>query len=446
MFLIDIYAYFITIKETRKSTEMGFMTKLIKQDINFLEYPLYSLNGRGKKEDIKVKIDDKKYNLRVGYKTPNSTDMLFLYYFIKRSQEKNFDRKIIMRRSEIIKEVAPSDTAYYYKRLEDTLEIWRNVGLSFQGTFYNGKEYKTIAFGVLDQGELEENGNVLVTFNETFLKILEETNFYRYIDFNELKQLKKPISRRLYELFKKSKFPFKIEIKKLAQKITLDRKYPSDIIIKLNPAIKEINKNTDLNILFSYKKNEFGKTICVFEQLIGELNKVKKPKEQIELIIELPQKIKDIVPAKYQIKSIYNIIKPYCEEPIDIEFIVSNIKYSIINSQKNFPHYLKKSLENDYAAVEREKSQKQEKLKVDQDLMKAKKEREEEEKSNEGERLYNSLSSESLENYNTQAIFELKNSGMAEHFINKFSIRQKVMDILLSKKESKQAGVQEDFL
>ena len=420
------------------------MNKLIKQDINFMEYPLYVLNGKSLKEDIEICIDDKKYELNVGYKTPNSTDMLFLYYFIKLSQEENYKRKLVLKKSQVVKDVAPNDASYYYKRLKETLKIWRNTGLTFQGTFYDGENYQTLVFGVLDHGELKENGTVLVTFNETFLKILEETNFYRYIDFNELKRLKKPISRRLYELFKKSKFPFKIEIIKLAQKLTLDRKYPSDIIIKLNPAIKEINKNTDLNILFSHKKNESGKTICVFEQFTGKLKKVKNP-PKLELIIELPQEIKKAVPGKYQITSIYNIIKPYCEEPIDIDFIVSNIKYSLLNSKKNFPHYLQKSLENDYAAVEREKIQKQKQIKANQDLIKAKKEKEEEERTNEGERLYSSLSPASLEKYTDQARIFLKSSGMLDQFINKFSIRQQVIDTLFSEKEAKQAGTQENL-
>jgi hypothetical protein len=418
------------------------MKKLIKQDINFLEYPLYVLNEKTSKEDIEVYIDDKKYRLNVGYKTPNSTDMLFLYYFIQNSQKENYKRKLIFKKSQVIRDVTKNRASYYYKRLKETLEIWRNTGLTFEGTFYNGENYETLVFGVLDHGELKEDGTVLVTFNETFLKILKETNFYRYIDFNELKQLKKPVSRRLYELFKKSKFPFKIEIKKLAQKLTLDRKYPSDIIIKLNPAIKEINKNTDFNILFSHKKNELGKTICVFEQLVEELEKVEKQKE---LIIELPQKIKEQLPIKHHINSIYNIIKPYCKEPIDTEFIISNIKYSLLNSQKNFPHYLQKALENDYAAVEREKIQKQKQIKDNQDLIKAKKEREEKELTNEGEKLYNSLSSILLEEYTDQARFFLKSSGMPDQFINKFSIRQQVIDTLLSEKEAKQAGTQEDL-
>jgi hypothetical protein len=209
----------------------------------------------------------------------------------------------------------------------------------------------------------------------------------------------------------------------------------------IDRAINEINSKSELFCSYNLIKEKGNR----YSHIQFHVKYNKKPKEQIELIIELPQNIKDVVPGKYQINSIYNLINSYYKESLDIDFIISNIKYSKINYKKNFPHYLKKSFENDYAQVEREKTQNQEKIKNNQELMRLKKEREEEEKSNEGERLYNSLSSESLENYTTQAIFELKNSGIAEHFINKFSIRQQVIDTLLSEKEAKQAGTQEDL-
>ena len=332
------------------------MKNLVKQDINFLEYPLYGLNERAGKQDIEVILGKKKYELNVGYKTPNSTDMLYLYYFMKRSQENNFERKIVLQRANIIKEVAPSDTTYYYKRLRDTLKVWRNIGLSFQGTFYDGEKYQTLVFGVLDYGEVKDDGTVHIAFNEIFLKILKETNFYRYIDFNELKKLRRPVSRRLYEILKKSKLPLKIEIKKLAQKLTLDRKYPSDIIIKLKPAVNEINKNTDFDILFSYKKNEIGKTICIFEKMATNNSFVI---EKNPVISNIPPEILNVLPQEYQINSIYHQIKPYFD---DLDFLISNIKYANKNCTKSYSVYLKLALKEDYAKVNREVKEKKNKI------------------------------------------------------------------------------------
>jgi len=330
---------------------------LVKQDINFLEYPLYGLNERTKKQDIVIALDGKSYELRVGYKTPNSTDVLFLYYFIKILQDNNYtERKLVLKKSEIIKNVTSNRGSYYYKKLEDTLDVWRNVGMKFKGAFYDGKEYQTMVFGVLNEGKINKNGDVYIEFNDTFTTILENTDFYRYIDFNELKKLRRPVSRRLYEILKKSKLPLKIEIKKLAQKLTLDRKYSSQIIIKLEPAVNEINKNTDFDILFSYEKNETGKTICVFEKMAAN-NSFATEKKSEEF--NIPPEILKSLPQEYQIKSIYYLIAPYFD---NLDFLVSNIEYANKNCDKNYPAYLKLALKNDYAKVNREVKEKKDKI------------------------------------------------------------------------------------
>jgi len=72
------------------------MATLLKQDINFLEYPLYLLHKRVLKQDINMKFGDKHFQMSVGYKTPNTIDMLFLYYFLKELEIKNYSKKIIL--------------------------------------------------------------------------------------------------------------------------------------------------------------------------------------------------------------------------------------------------------------------------------------------------------------------------------------------------------------
>jgi len=244
---------------------------------------------------------------------------------------------------------------------------------------------------------------------------------------------------------KKSKFPFKIDIKKLARKLTLDRKYPSSILIKLKPAIKEINKNTDLNILFSHEKNNYGQTICTFDNLAENQLNIKPLTNSVTPTPSIPEEIQNTLPPKYQIPSIYQIIAPYCQEPIDKEFIISNIKYTLSNSQTNFPYYLQKSLENDYAAPEREKYKQQQRLKRDKELLEAKKRKEEEAQSNLGEQLYNSLSEEERTIYEQEARYTLKTRNIPATFINEFVIKSEIIGRLLSEYESQKVGTQEDL-
>ena len=239
--------------------------EIIKQDMNFMEYPLYTLSENPGKNDISVVFGNKKFEVNVGYKTPNSTDMLFLYYFLKLSQENNYINEFRLTKYNVINNITNTNGGYYYNRLKESLKIWRNTGLSFEGTFYNGKVYETMVFGVLDEGKIEKDGKVYVKLNSTFLEIIEKSKFYRYINFEEFKRLRKPMARRLYEILKKSSLPLKIEIIKLSKKMNLSLKYPSDILKKLIPAINEISKQTDLKVEIEHYKNADNKTICVIK-------------------------------------------------------------------------------------------------------------------------------------------------------------------------------------
>lgn len=328
------------------------MSELIKQDINFLEYPMYVLTEKAIKENISVKIGDKEYTMLVGYKTPNSTDILYLYYFIKILQKNDYPEIITIKQSSLIKDLFDgSDSSYYYKKIKDCLKVWKNVGISFNGSFYDGKNYKAIEFAILDVGQVDEDGVITIEFNRIFLSILKNTNFYRYINLNEFKELKRPISRRLYELLKKSSFPYKIEIAKLADKMLLKRKFASQIIQKLKPAVNEINKNTDLKINFNCSKNEDGENICIFE----------KHKEHKNLLTcnentnnNIPENIISLIPENKKTKNVLELIKFYVDNNFEKEYIEYNIKYSLINSSKNFYLYLSQALQHDYSKDFRE--------------------------------------------------------------------------------------------
>jgi hypothetical protein len=311
--------------------------KLIKQDINFMEYPLYILNKNSIQKNILIKNDEKEFMLNVGYKTPNSTDMLFLYYFIKKSQELNYSEELILKRADVIKNTTANDSSYYYKRLEETLKIWRNVGLGFKNAFYNEKKYKSIDFGVLDHGKIEEDGTINIRINKIFIDIIKNSGFYRYVDFEEFKKLKKPVSRRLYEILKKSALPLKMEIINLAKKITLDKKYPSDIIVKIKPAIKEINKNTDLNIEFEYYKNENNETICEFTQKRVLKDYFEKFNEEQKEAFSKLEKI------GLNETVIINIINKY-----PIERIKKIYKYTKEQKPVNCAGFFRAAIENDY--------------------------------------------------------------------------------------------------
>lgn len=330
------------------------MSELIKQDINFLEYPLYVLTEKTTKEDINITIGDKEYTLLVGYKTPNSLDVLYLYYFIKMFQKSNYPAKLTIKTSALIKEISSGCSSFYYSRLKESLRIWKNIGLSFKGSFYDGKEYQVIEFGILEVGKIEKDGTIIISFNEIFLSILKNTNFYRYINFNEFKILRKPVSRRLYEILKKVSFPYKIDVVKLAKKMPLKQKFPSQIIQKIIPAIKEINKLTSLNVDFAYKKNEDDNVICTFKLIKAKKEVPFSSSSLDDIDSKNLTDLFNLLPANKKSKRVFELLEAYVKEDFDYNYIKYNVIYSICNAKKNFYIYLLNSLKNDYAKEYRE--------------------------------------------------------------------------------------------
>lgn len=329
------------------------MSNLIKQDNNLLEYPLYALQERSLKEDIAVSWEGNEFKVTVGYKTPNATDMLYLYYFIKILQNNGYESSIIeVPKNHVVKALSEDGASYYYKRLRESLKVWCNVGISFEGIFYDGENYETKLFGILDNAYIKKDGLVQVEFNKNFIDIMKNTNFYRYINFDELKRLRKPLARRLYELLKKNSSKFSCEALRLAQKLNLKRKYPSDIKAYIIPALNEINKNTSLKIDFSCKTNQFGKSICYFKH--AEIDKkithdVEKKDEDGTLFNEQEIKVcKEVVEGLcISSEKVFSLISKYGINKIKTVF--AHVKAD--ESLKNPAGFFIKALEEDYKII-----------------------------------------------------------------------------------------------
>lgn len=429
------------------------MSQLIKQDINLLEYPLYTLTKKNIRENLDVVIEGKEYSLLVGYKPPNSVDILYLYYFIKILQDNDYPKKFYVKQSELIKEVSKGCSTFYYSRIRETLKIWRNIGISFKGSFYDGKKYKAMEFGVLDYGNIEDDGEIVICFNEIFLSVLKNTNFYRYLNFSEFKKLRKPVSRRLYEILSKSTFPFKIDILKLANKMPLKQVFPSQIVREIKPAVKEINECTDLKIVFSCKKNSSGHTICTFENKNEQKNSitissVSIPEEKplhTEPDLTEHQKLFNMLPEECKTETNNEIIMSFLAKGFNFNYIESNIKYSKINSKKNFSLYFSKALEMDYASSFRQESVLKTKIKSNkQELEDSKRKREQEiaELNINVNQFVSTLSEDTYKKYEHIAIQvlieEWKNKGFndiaVKEKIPSLCIKQKIHELFCPKK------------
>lgn len=68
-----------------------------KQDINFLEYPLWMQRELDNTEIAKF-TDIEGYTFEATCGVPSKVDILFLYYMLSSSQQKNWSQKLILSR------------------------------------------------------------------------------------------------------------------------------------------------------------------------------------------------------------------------------------------------------------------------------------------------------------------------------------------------------------
>jgi len=131
----------------------------------------------------------------------------------------------------------------------------------------------------------------------------------------------------------------------------------------LLPSVDEINIKTDINCnyeLIKESKNKYSyikftakkKDKVAFKdvQIIEQENIFISNKKETEIPEEILKHLKE-----EKTEPVLKLIKEHIEKGKNSEYIISNIKYSLKNNIKNFPVYLKKSLEEDYAQHEREK-------------------------------------------------------------------------------------------
>lgn len=429
----------------------------IKQDINFLDKPLWflSTNDFGKEGFVWTDIDGYKY--RAGYKLPDKIDMLFLFYMLLKSQKLGYKQKMIFSRYEIIKECNVSMDNRSYERLKDSLERWINVTINFEGTFYDGKEYISIGFHVIDSYEIrKEDGKLEVHFNPKWLLKVKESKFCKYVNFEQYKALKRPISRRLFEILCKSfkgREHWEIDLVKLGEKLSFSKRkvysngeekevmYHSDVLAKLKPAISEINKLAENENVF--RSFEFAPTdIFEIDYELKKDNKIivfkkRKPdwmlkkagsdeKEEIEADLESLFKI-----SKSNSKGAKLAIKEAFKEN-GFEYVKWNILYSNRKATKNYSAFLKKSLKENWGAEDQEAEAKKEEIEKTQQNEKRKKKQEIEkahQKSDELKKAYEALEHKEIARLEPLAIERCVKLGMPRDFIPKITLMEKIVEI-----------------
>lgn len=257
---------------------MDAQKKMLKDEINFLEYSNWTISRKNNKISWTLDKPHGKYEMLSALGLPSHFDKIVLYFLLyKLYYEKKLNSYgIKTTRYEMAKNIF-GGTHFgknIYDRIMMSLKKWKAIAINFYGVFYEGETYSTRFFAMIDSVCLhEKSGELTIRFNEDYINQLKESKFYKLIDFEQYKKLHKAISARMYEILIKSferDDEWAINIQALAEKVTFEKrdgfkKYqPSDIVRQLKAGINEINKKTDLHIAFDYNR---ASNTCVFRKL-----------------------------------------------------------------------------------------------------------------------------------------------------------------------------------
>ena len=250
------------------------MKDKVKQNINFLEYPLWQPAERNQPEMTKfTDIEGYKYEASGGI--PSKVDMQFLYSMLHLSQSENWNYELNFSEYYILNFCGMTPSKERKKRLKESLEKWKRVTIFFSGTFYDNKEYLCMEFGIIDSWKIRNNDNKLkVRLNKEWMQKIRDSKFFKYISFDQIKKLKSPLALRLYEILCKTFYNrtvWEIDIFKLAQKIPMSEKYMAHIVPKIQAATRRITNTTELNIKCETIKHGRGKGKFIFTKNTSDI-------------------------------------------------------------------------------------------------------------------------------------------------------------------------------
>jgi hypothetical protein len=360
------------------------MKNMIKQDLNFLDHPMWFQVSKAS-QDKMVWEDGEGYTYRAAYRAPDQLDMLFLLYILMRSQQQNYAARLEFSRYEILKGCGCPINPQYLRRLEDSLKRWLNVSIEFTGSFFDGVQYTSTGFHILENYQIREVDRKLeISLSPSFLRQTKQSSFFKYLNFSYYKVLRRPVSRRLFELLTKTfktQPQWKIPLVDLGRKLTLyTRKkktkrgeeeviYPSDVLTAVKSAVTEINKlATNAQVLreigidpkevyaVTYELLEPDKKVVVFTRaplthLYDEL--IDDPQATAEAEAGEPRLEELVAYLKRASKPLREVVERYYKSH-GYDYVKWNIFYANRNGSKNYASYLKLCLQHNWAQELRE--------------------------------------------------------------------------------------------
>ena len=162
--------------------------QIVKEDINFLEFPTWILDKKTKAIQWTIKKDHGTYEIGCINGLPTDFDQSVLYFVqSKLIKETNLESlEIETTRYEIAKNVfhgVKKIGKNKFDKIMASLEKLAHLSISFKGVFYSDGFHSTRFFSKIDDVILnEQTKKIFIRFNQQYVAVLKKSKFFRNID------------------------------------------------------------------------------------------------------------------------------------------------------------------------------------------------------------------------------------------------------------------------
>lgn len=199
----------------------------------------------------------------------------------------------------------------------------------------------------------------------------------------------------------------------------------------IDVAAAEMNEKTDLVCRYELTKENGNKYTKIQWSVSRKKDAASDDVPLLEDHNHLPAVVLAALPEKHHTEAVFDALRPYCVEPFDESFVVSNIRYALGKAKRNFPFYLSKALTGDFARAQREGEDQAKKI-IDRTAEERRRDQEEQEAfDREGNSRYEALHVSDLERLEEQVKSELRNEGVEDGFMIKSMIKAKIIEHLM---------------
>ena len=335
---------------------MGILTNIMKKNAVVLQKPSGTIAIRVDLDVIQRKFYDA------------------LLYIAKENLRKKVNKEIFsinlsdlkLLLNKISKEKMDKNNKYYAEKLRELKNKNAEYNILDKDAGWEIEGWVSLMSELQVKKEIK-TGQIVVVYdlpNRIRKALLDPKGIYANINLVVIRGLNSKYAIILYELVKDYE---KVEIPEMTMEefrkiFNIEGKYEGRInnlkAKVLEPAVRELNENENVDFLISYELRKTGKYYTHIKfHVKPKPAKLKLDQQKDKIITQEIQENPDLsalltlIPEKYRAKkNLITVIIGGLEEK-GKEYMQAQIEYTNKNAKKNYVAYLKKAIESDYAGV-----------------------------------------------------------------------------------------------